>query len=144
MPAIVTKAAEERLATRERLATPLCLPQEAVHTLLIGDSNLRKVDRRRLDRSGGTHVHTFPGATVNGMTACLSKRSPRDDVRTVVMHVGENDMKTDVAATTLKAQYKECILQVKRAFPQARVLFTGILLQKKIPTDVVRGCNACL
>ena len=52
-------------------------------------------------------------------------------------------MKTDVAATTLKAQYKECILQVKRAFPQARVLFTGILLRKKIPTDVVRGCNAC-
>ena len=78
------------------------------------------------------------------MTASLSKRSPRDDVRTVVMHVGGNDMKTDVAATTLKAQYKECMLQVKRVFPQARVLFTGIILRKKIPTDVVRGCNACL
>ena len=33
---------------------------------------------------------------------------------------------------------------MKRAFPQARVLFTGILLRKKTPTDVVRGCNACL
>ena len=60
------------------------------------------------------------------------------------MHVGENDMKTDVAATTLKAQYRDCMLQVKRAFPQARVLFTGILLRKKIPIGVVRGCNACL
>ena len=59
------------------------------------------------------------------------------------MHVGGSGMKTDVAATTLKAQYKECMLQVKRAFPQARVLFTGILLRKKIPIDV-RGCNACL
>ena len=67
------------------------------------------------------------------MTASLSKRSPRYDGRTVVMHVGRNDMKTDIAATTLKARYKECILQVKRAFPQARVLFTGILLRKKIP-----------
>ena len=104
---------------REKEIRPLRLPHEAVHTLLIGDSNLRKVDRRRLDRSGGTHVRTFPGATVSGMTASLTKRSPRDDVRTVVMHVGGNDMKTDVAAITLKAQYNECILQVKRAFPQA-------------------------
>ena len=88
---------------REKDIRPLRLPQEAVHTLLIGDSNLRKVDRRGLDRSGGTHVRTFPGATVSGMTASLSKRSPRDDVRTVVMHVGGNDMTADVAATTLKA-----------------------------------------
>ena len=29
---------------------------------------------------------------------------------------------------------------MKRAFPQARVLFTGILLRKKIPTDA-RLCN---
>ena len=133
-----------RGTTRHARKRYACLPQEIVRTLLTGDSNLRKVDRRKLDRSWGTHVRTFPGATISGMTASLSKRSPRDDVRTVVMHVGGNDMKADVAATTMKAQYKECILQVKRAFPQARVLFTGILLRKKIPTDVVRGCNACL
>ena len=65
-------------------------------TLLIGDSNLRKVERRRLDRSGGTHVRTFPGATVNNVTASLSKRFPRNDVKTVIIHVGGNDMKTDV------------------------------------------------
>ena len=46
------------------------------------------------------------GATVSGMTASLSKRSPRDDVRTVVMHVGGNGMKTDKEADK-KAQYKE-------------------------------------
>ena len=46
---------------REKEIRLLRLPQEAVHTLLIGDSNLRKVDRRRLDRSGGTHVRIFPG-----------------------------------------------------------------------------------
>ena len=87
---------------REKEIRPLRLPQETVRTLLTGDSNLRKVDRRRLYRSVGTHVRTFPGATVSGTTASLSKRSPRDDVRTVVMHVGGNDMTADVAATTLK------------------------------------------
>ena len=86
---------------REKEIRPLRLPQETVRTLLTGDSNLRKVDRRRLYRSVGTHVRTFPGATVSGTTASLSKRSPRDDVRTVVMHVGGNDMKTQTSPPPL-------------------------------------------
>lgn len=54
-------------------------------------------------------------------------------------------MKTDIATTMLKSQYKECVLlQLKHAFPQARVLSTGILPRKKIPSEIPRGCNECL
>ena len=50
---------------RDKEKRSLRLPREFVHTLLIGGSHLRNVERRRLDRSGGTHVRTFPGATVS-------------------------------------------------------------------------------
>ncbi|WP_419600161.1 GDSL-type esterase/lipase family protein [Thiolapillus sp.] len=129
---------------RNKEIRPLRLPREYVHTLLIGDSNLRKVERRRLDRSGGTHVRTFPGATVNDVTASLSKCSPRNDVKTVIIHVGGNDMKTDIDPPTLKSQYKQCIIQLKHAFPQARVLFTDIPPRKKTPSEALHGCNECL
>ena len=129
---------------RNKEIRPLRLPREHVHTLLIGDSNLKKVERRRLDRGGGTHVRTFPGATVNDVTASLSKCSPRNDVKTVIIHVGGNDMKTDVDPPTLKSQYKECIIQLKHAFPQALVLFTGIPPRKKTPSKALHGCNECL
>ena len=81
---------------------------------------------------------------VSDRTAPLSESSPRNDVKTVIIHVGGNDMKTDVDPTTLKSQYKEYVLQLKHTFPLARVLFTGIPPRKNTPGEVRRACSGCL
>ena len=78
---------------RSRQVPPsLRLPKEgSLAALLIGDSNLRHVDRRRLDQNGKIHVRTVGGATAGDFSASLTNQSPREDTSHVIVHIGTND-----------------------------------------------------
>ena len=70
----------------------LRLPKESsLAALLIGDSNLRHVDRRRLDQNGQIHVRTVGGATAGDFSASLTNQLPRADTSHVIIHIGTND-----------------------------------------------------
>ena len=70
----------------------LRLPKEgSLAALLIGDSSLRHVDRRRLDQNGKIHVRTVGGATAGDFSASLTNQSPREDTSHVIVHTGTND-----------------------------------------------------
>ena len=97
--------------------------------------------RRRLDLNGGTHVRTFPGATVNDRTTppvrkfsserCKDCYHPclreRHEDRRRPHHTEEPVQGVRTAAETL-----------------ARVLFTGIPPRKNTPGEVRRACSGCL
>ncbi len=58
---------------------------------LIGDSNLRHVDKRKLDQNGKIHVRTVGDATTGYFSASLTNQSPREDTSHVIVHIGTND-----------------------------------------------------
>ena len=78
---------------RSRQVPPsLRLPKKgSLAALLIGDSNLRHVDRRRLDQNGKIRVRTVGGATAGDFSASLTNQSPREDTSHVIVHIGTND-----------------------------------------------------
>ena len=73
-----------------------------IHKFVTGGWNLRTIERKRLDRTGKTHVRTVAGARVLDVTASLKACYVRDDVRRVVLHVRGND----VHKYDLKADYR--------------------------------------
>ena len=88
----------------------------SIQNFVISDSNLRIVDRRRLDRTGKTHVRTMPGARVSDVTASLRACAVRDDVRRVILHVGGNDIHKQYSAQDLETDFKELVAEVTHVF----------------------------
>ena len=78
---------------RSRQVPPsLRLPKEgSLAALLIGDSLLHHVDRRKLDQNGKIHVRTVGGATAGDFSASLTNQSPREDTSHDIIHIGTND-----------------------------------------------------
>ena len=107
----------------------LRLPKEGrLATLLIGDSNLRHVDRRRLDQSGNLHVRTIGGATAGDVATCLINQTPREDTRHVVIHIGTNDCSDKSYGKQLvTVSFQALAKQLMRVFPKATVALTSIL-----------------
>ena len=61
-----------RMNTSRQVPPSLRLPKKG---RLIGDSNLRHVDRRRLDQSGKIHVRTVGGATAGDFSASRTNQT---------------------------------------------------------------------
>ena len=117
-------------------------PEGSVSTLIVGDSNLRKIGKRRFDRSGQTHVLTLPGLTTNKLTSILDKQKTRSDVKHVICHVGTNDL-SELKANNkaLLDNYSLLIDSIKRAFPMATIGLTGLIPRKGIQLQTVLGMN---
>ena len=115
---------------RSRQVPPsLRFPKEgSLAALLIGDSNLRHVDRRRLDKNGKIHVRTAGGATAGDFSASLTNQSPREDTSHVIVHNGTNDCSdTNYDKQLVTVSFRVLAKQLVRVFPKAAVAFTSIL-----------------
>ena len=78
----------------------------SIQNFVIGDSNHRTIDRKRLDRTGKTHVPTMPGARVPDFTASHRAYALRDDVKRIILHVGGNDVHKLYSAQDLEQTLK--------------------------------------
>ena len=87
----------------------------SVHNFFIGDSNFRTTDRKRLDRTGKTHVRTTPGARMPDVAASLRACAVRDDVRRIILHVGGNDIHKQYSAEYLETDFHELVAEVTRS-----------------------------
>ena len=115
-----------------------------IHNFVIGDSNLRTIDRKRLDRTGKTHVRTMPGARVPDVTASLRACAVRDDVRRIILHVGGNDVHKLYSAQGLETDFKELVAEVTHVFPKAEVAISALLPRKPVPLSVTKHLNSVL
>ena len=109
--------------------------------IIIGDSNLKHIDRKRLDPSGKTHVRSIGGLTAVKITDKLSNTQPKADVTTVIIHVGTNDIDSGSAPTQLVEDITAMCATVKSTFPSAKIHLSGILPQKGVRTNDIIDFN---
>ena len=125
----------------------LRLPNEGrLSALLIGDSNLRHIDRKRLDTRGNLHVRTVGGATAGDIAACLLNQSSRADTKHVVVHIGTNDCSrdSDYNKQLVMVSFQALAKQLVRVFPKAAVAFTSILPKRSGHTHAAEEANKML
>ncbi|KAK7113000.1 hypothetical protein V1264_012368 [Littorina saxatilis] len=129
-----TKSTETTDTQRQ---TTLRLPTSCT-CLLIGDSNLRRVSRRRLDRSGQTEVRTLSGITTPQLTTVIASSNTFPDVRKIVLHVGTND---DIQNTSeLPSNYKTLLSEISLRFPNAVIFVAAIppQAQRKVTRQILQ------
>ena len=123
--------------TMQKPAANLRLPpQGKITNLIVGDSNLRQLNRRRIDPSGATHIRTLSGAKVGDLTRSLALCEARPDVQRVLMHVGTNDCGSRRPLDNILKDYDALLTEVPRVFPAASVAVTAVVPQT--------GCSASL
>ena len=104
--------------------------------LIIGDSNLRYVNTKRLDPKKNTSVKTFHGATISSLTGILQSASPMTSLKKVVIHVGSNDAISSKSSQrsqkhmNIEADYNKLISTAQTAFPNAEIALSAIPPQK--------------
>ena len=98
-------------------------------TLLIGDSNLRHIRRRRLDPRGHTMVRTFPGISVNELTDIIKNGEIQGNYNNVILHVGTVDFAEFSSSENIVNDTKELIRECRKVFKGATVSLTQILPQ---------------
>ena len=116
----------------------------SIHNFVTGDSNLRTIDRKRLYRTGKTHVRTMPGARVPDVTAFLTACGVRHDVKRIILQVGGNDVHKLYSAQDLETDFKELVAEVSRVFPKTEVAVTALLPRKPVPLSVTKYLNSVL
>lgn len=116
-------------------------PPGRVTNFIIGDSNLKNIDRQRLDRTGRTHVRTMPGARVSDITASLKHSARRDDIKRVAVLVGGNDLCKDTPKETLLTDFSNLLPELKRVFPCAKLAVSALLPKKPVPLHVIIALN---
>ena len=93
----------------------------------LGDSNLRRINKRRLDRTGVTEVRTLPGTDVTRLTTLIAESGSFPEVGKVVLSVGTNDVNPQrISADSFKKRYKKLIDTALSHFPNAQVAVTAI------------------
>ena len=136
-----------RLNSTRQSPPALRLPKEGrLSALLIGDSNLRHIDRKRLDTRGNLRVRTVGGATAGDIAACLLNQSSRADTQHVVVHIGTNDCSSDgdYNKQLVMVSFQALAKQLVRVFPKAAVAFTSILPKRSGHTLATEEANKML
>ena len=114
---------------------------KAATQVLIGDSNLRKVDRKRLDPDGKTFVRSIGGLTILKATGMLHHTESREDITNVCVHVGTNDIDQGKSQNEIIKDTRLLISELKKTFPSANIGLTGMLPQKGIPSKRILELN---
>jgi hypothetical protein len=124
----------------------LRLPQVATR-LIIGDSNLKDINRRRLNAAGDIHVCTLRGARIETLQQAFSAMSPSSTIKKVVLHVGTNNIagrQSDNIAVCV-AKYSDLLDAVMEKLPAATVAVSALPpLKPWMRSKTARQLNASL
>ena len=108
----------------------LKLPQQSKN-ILIGDSNMKNVMRRRLDKSGKTEIRTFRGATVKILTEIFKRSCEYPNVEKVSICIGTNNCsRQSIDGMRLIEDMEHMIDAAKQIFPSASLCILSIPPQK--------------
>ena len=112
-----------------------------IENFILGDSNLRHVDRYRLDKAGSTHIRTMPGAKISDITNSLVHSLPRPDIKKVVVLVGQNDLHKEISSDVIKQDFADLFSELSRVFPTARIAISAFLPNKALPLKRIAILN---
>ena len=96
--------------------------------LLIGDSNMKNVNRRRLDNTGRTEVRTYRGATIKTVTNIIDKSTINyPQVEKITFCVGTNDCSRGfIDETKIMDDFEQLLIKTRNVFPTAEICILAI------------------
>ena len=109
---------------------PLLRPLPNTKHVVLGDSNLKKVDRKRFDPSGTTYIKSVGGLTISQATEIIEGTQQYSSIETVTVHVGTNDLANGHSDDEIIDNINLMISKLRAVFPNASVFISGILPQK--------------
>lgn len=107
-----------------------CLPNSDI--LIIGDSLLRNT-HKHIKSNKKVHVALRPGAKVHTIMTEIGKLSENSSTKTVILHVGGNDILTSPSLDHIIGDLWSLIELVKAKFPAANIIVNGVIRRKGIP-----------
>ena len=133
MPRSYEKKQQTPLSSTEKYLqkNSLRVSNQCTH-LLLGDSNMKNVIRRRLDKSGCTEVRTYRGASTKTLTEII-KKCPHlyPDVEKVSICIGTNDCsRQSLDGQTLLDDIEYLIDVTKKIFTSASICIISIPPQR--------------
>ena len=105
--------------------------QSCTHVLL-GDSNLKNIQRKRLDRTGKTEIRTYRGASIRTLTGIVKKNTiTYPNVIKTTFCIGTNDCaRQDIDSIYIIDAIDQLILAAKVIFPNALISILAIPPQR--------------
>ena len=96
--------------------------------LLLGDSNMKNVVRKKLDRTGQTEVRTYRGASIRTLNDIIDKSTRVfPQVKKVALCIGTNDCsRSTIHEEQIHSDMDKLISTVKEVFPNAMVTLLAI------------------
>ena len=96
--------------------------------LLLGDSNMKNVQRKRLDKYGQTEIRTFRGASIKTLDNILQKCSYEyPQVRKVSLCIGTIDStRNPINCEQIMEDYDKLITTTRKVFPSASICILSI------------------
>ena len=96
--------------------------------LLIGDSNMKNVQKRRYDRSGQTEIRTYRGASIKTLDNIMQKCSNEySQVQKISICIGTIDCsKNHIDCEQIVHDYDNLLATVKEVFPAASISILAI------------------
>ena len=85
-------------------SVPLTMPEPApeMKTLIIGDSMVKNIDRKKIERAAGNTsiCHSYSGAKIRDITEKLKEQAKNEQFNSIVIHVGTNNLVNNGAEET--------------------------------------------
>ena len=147
-PCSVTKQGDSSLSVSgytQRDPTLRLAP--AATRLVIGDSNLKDINRRRLNADGDIQVCTMRGARIETLQQVFSAMQPTSAIKRVVLHVGTNNIAGRQADTidTCLLKYSDLLDAVSKKLPAATIAVSALPpLKPWMRSKTARQLNADL
>ena len=115
----------------------LRLAETCTH-ILMGDSNMKNVQRRKLDRSGNTEVRTYRGAGIKTLTGIVNKcECQYKQVTKVSVCIGTNDCSRRIIdADHIVQDFDTLITALQKVFPNASICILAIPPQRNPKANV--------
>ena len=105
----------------------LRLQNKSCRNVLLGDSNLKNVDKIRLDKTKATEIRTYRGASIKKLTEYVSSSQSYPEVKKVSLSVGSVDCSRRlVDAEYIIHDYSNLLSAVQKTFPSAQVGIVSI------------------
>lgn len=112
--------------------------------LLLGDSNMKNIQRKRFDKSGQTEIRTFRGASIKTLDNIIKKCSQEcPQVQKVSICIGTIDCtRNPITQEQVIEDYDRLIETTRRIFPAASICILSIPPQS-IPeaNKIINGVN---
>jgi hypothetical protein len=98
--------------------------------LLIGDSNMRRINMKRLNREGEIQVKTISGARISTLQQAIAGMSTTKAIKKLVLHAGTNNIagrrrETDSVAQCVE-QYVSLLDTARSKMPDAKIAVCAV------------------